>query len=576
MRKYFNPAVCAVIAVASLSSCSFLDQEPTVICSETFYKSQDEVLYGLAGVYGVINSLQLYGVDYSLYLSGVDDLSWYNRSSSNQFSNFYQHDASTAEIYDTWTWLYKGINNANAFMDALGESDLDPDGRMYAEARFLRAFYHFLLAQAWGDVPLRDCSVTSYDKANLAATSQYEVLAWVAAEMEACLPDLSEGLEHTPSRVCRSVAQGLLARVCLFMAGKSVMGGDKRALYAQAREWAGTVIATGAHQLNPSYSQVFINMIGDRYDTEYHESMWEADFVGDRSSADRWSNGTIGCMIGLQSTAIDDLASLRCNYAYGMYNGSLKLWDLYWEADRTEDEVRLDEVTDVRQAWNLPPYNYAGYTGSMPIYPYGGDESMGKPRNSKDRTPYYTSGASGFVTTNEDPLVVPGNRNCGKWRRETEYEPVSSVAKAQFTQINFPILRYADVLLMYAEADLESSGSVSQEAYDCVKQVRDRAGIKTKPYEVYDAASFRQLVRTERGRELCFEALRKYDLIRWGIFTDAMKDYSRYAGDLRWSEMTTTRYALNMASFVKERHIVYPIPSIELGVNTLLRQNPLW
>jgi len=563
-----------VLASASLSSCNFLDKDPNVICAETFYSSQSEALYGLAGVYGVINSLELYGRDYSLYLHGVDDLSYYNRPSSNQFSNYYQHDASTTEVYNAWIWLYKGIKNANAYMAAMRGSSLDEDGALYTEARFLRAFYHFLLAQSWGDVPLRTESVASYDVANLAATPQYDVLKWCISEMEDCIAKLPEAADNTPSRVNKAVAKGIIARVCLFTAGESVTG-DKTGLYSKAKQYCSEVIADSTYQLNPSYSQVFINMISDKYDTQYHESMWEAEFTGDRSSADSWSNGTIGCMIGLQSTNVDGFENNKCNYTYGMYNGSLKLWDLYWREDRTGDETMLATVTDSRQEWNLPPYNYAGYTGSQAVYPYGGDPSMGKPKNSRDKTPY-TYTLDSFKTTNEDPLVCPGNRNCGKWRRETEYEPVSSVAKAQFTQINFPILRYSDILLMFAEADLEDSGAVSQDAYDAVKAVRDRAGVKTIAISEYTPETFRSMIRNERGREFCFEALRKFDLIRWGNFMDAMKDYSRYAGDDRWSKSTTTSYAINMYSFVKPQHIVLPVPAIELGVNTLLKQNELW
>lgn len=573
--KNLKYILLVLLGAGSLTACNFLDKEPNVICAETFYSSQSEALYGLAGVYGVINSIQMYGNYYSLCLSGVDDLSYYNRSSSNQFTTFYQHDASTSEIYECWTWLYMGVKNANAYMDAMKESSLDEDGALYAEARFLRAYYHFLLAQTWGDVPLRENSVASYNETNLAASKQYDVLMWVISEMEACLEKLPVSADHTPSRVNKAIAEGIIARVCLFTAGETVSG-DKAGLFAKAAQYAKAVMDDSQYSLNPSYSQVFINMISDKYDTQYHESMWEADFIGDRSSADKFTNGSIGCLIGLQSTNVDGFEENKCNYAYGMYNGSLKLWDLYWQNDRTDDEQMLDTVSDSRQAWNLPPYNYAGYTGSAAVYPYGGDPSQGKPKNSLDKTPYTMSVEGKTVSTNEDILLCAGNRNCGKWRRETIYEPVSSVAKAQFTQINFPILRYSDVLLMFAEADLENSGNISQEAYNAVKEVRDRAGIKTRDISEYDAASFRQLVRNERGRELCFEGLRKYDLIRWGILTDAMKDYQRYAGDDRWSKNTTTSYALNMSSFVKPQHILMPIPAIELGVNTLLKQNELW
>ena len=129
---------------------------------------------------------------------------------------------------------------------------------------------------------------------------------------------------------------------------------------------------------------------------------------------------------------------------------------------------------------------------------------------------------------------------------------------------------------MYAEASLEYSASVSQEAYDCVKAVRDRAGIKTKDMSEYDVASFRQFVRNERGRELCFEAIRKYDLIRWGIFVDAMKGYIKDAGDERWSKDVKASYAAEIGRAVQQKHIVLPVPSVELGVNTELVQNPLW
>ena len=150
------------------------------------------------------------------------------------------------------------------------------------------------------------------------------------------------------------------------------------------------------------------------------------------------------------------------------------------------------------------------------------------------------------------------------------------VAKSLYTKINYPILRYSDVLLMYAEAQNEYDGTPSQKAYDCVKAVRDRAGIKTKDFSFYDNDSFRSLVRNERGRELCFESLRKYDLIRWGIFVKSMNEYSKFAKDPRWAKDVKAGQAAAIGAAVYEKHIVLPIPAVELGVNKLLKQNPLW
>ena len=195
----------------------------------------------------------------------------------------------------------------------------------------------------------------------------------------------------------------------------------------------------------------------------------------------------------------------------------------------------------------------------------------GSSRASIDKTPYvYNS-----VTTTMDPTAAQAIRNCGKYRREVAYEGVKD-SKRLYTTINYPLLRYADVLLMYAEAANEYEGAPSDKAYDCVKQVRDRAGIGTLDKDSYDQASFRELVRNERGRELCFESLRKYDLIRWGLFVDAMQEYGQWAADERWSKNAKSQYAASIASAVQSRHVCLPVPLEELGVNTLLVQNPLW
>lgn len=567
MKKIYNKILVVSGLCAALSSCSFLDVEPQVICADTFYNTEKEVQYGLAGVYGVMSNEALYGNYYSLMYSNIDDLCYFNRDQGSNLLQFQRHTAGTSQIYDMWVELYQGIRNANAFMEAVVLTNFDEDGAYYNEARFLRAYYHFLLAQAWGDVPLRKQAVTTHDAVMIAVTPQYDVLKWVVEEMEDCIELAPESLEDTPSRIAKTTVQGILARVYLFMAGESVKGGDKAALLANAMNHADAVIKSGKHQLNPDYSQIFKNMIMDQYDKQYRESMWEVDFLGDRSSAENWTNGRIGDVIGLQSTGSTGFDTWNCNYSYGQYDGSLKLWDLYWRTDRTEDENELPTVTDKRQEWNLPPYNYAG-NDKQP--PYGSGLTSGKSVVSIDKTPYVYDN----VSTSQDPLAAPAIRNCGKYRREVEYEGHKS-AKLLYTTINYPILRYSDVLLMFAEASNEING-VTQEAYDCVKAVRDRAGIKTNEMSAYDKETFRELVRNERGRELCFESLRRYDLVRWGIFVETMNEYVQWSNDERWVKNTKAQRAASMGSYIKPMHVVLPIPSIELGVNDLLVQNPLW
>lgn len=567
MKQIFNRIFIVTGLCIATTSCSFFEVEPKVICSETFYNTEKEVLYGLAGVYGVMSNEALYGNNYSIMYSNIDDLCYFNREVGTNYLQYNRHDAGTSQIYEIWVELYQGIRNANAFMEAVVTTEFDKEGKYFNEARFMRAYYHFLLAQAWGDVPVRKTAVTNHGQVMIAATPQLDVLVWVASEMEACIGLAEESEDNAPSRVTASTIRGILARVYLFMAGESVQGGDKEEFLDKAMKHTYDVIESRHHQLNPDYSQVFKNMIMDIYDTEYRESMWEVDFLGDRSSAENWSNGRIGDVLGLQSSGSSGYDKFQCNYAYGQYDGSLKLWDLYWRTDRTDDENELQKITDKRQEWNMPPYNYAGNNNHPP---YGSGLSSGSSVASVDKTPYVYDN----VSTSKDPLAAPAIRNCGKYRREIEYEGLKT-SKYLYTTINYPLLRYSDVLLMYAEASNELNG-VTEKGYECVRLVRDRAGIKTKDMADYDKDSFRELIRNERGRELCFESLRKYDLIRWGIYVEEMNNYVQWAADGRWSKNVKSERAADMGRYVKQMHTVLPVPSIELGVNDLLEQNPLW
>ena len=124
---------------------------------------------------------------------------------------------------------------------------------------------------------------------------------------------------------------------------------------------------------------------------------------------------------------------------------------------------------------------------------------------------------------------------------------------------------------------LDDDGYLRRDISSLVDDIAFRAGIETDTGNYTSQEEFRQLVRNERGRELCFEALRKYDLIRWGIFVDAMQDYLTDTQSSWWpSTNDKATYAADIASRVQQKHIVLPIPSIELGVNNLLVQNPLW
>lgn len=143
------------LLTAALPACSFLDTDPQIIPDDGYYNSEQKLIYGLAGVYGVLNSEAIYGNYYSLQIANADDLCYFNNyNNSESRPDRYNHSAGTAAIYDTWSKLYEGIKNANRYIEAVEKTEIDPGklsvdiGLYIAEARFLRAYYHFLLAQA--------------------------------------------------------------------------------------------------------------------------------------------------------------------------------------------------------------------------------------------------------------------------------------------------------------------------------------------------------------------------------------------------------------------------------------------
>ncbi len=162
------------------------------------------------------------------------------------------------------------------------------------------------------------------------------------------------------------------------------------------------------------------------------------------------------------------------------------------------------------------------------------------------------------------------DRNCGKWRREYEADKKNK----NLTAINFPILRYSDVLLMIAECENETHSQPTTEAYNCINEVRKRAGISALPQNM-DTEDFRQAVKDERAMELCFEMTRRFDLIRWGEYVQNMNALVSRA---------QTRYNWNLGHDnvftyfnITEAYNYFPIPALEMSVNKLIKKNnPGW
>lgn len=652
------------LLIISVVSCKkTLDTKPTDSLVQTaYYDSESKLNEALAGVYQPLLSSGIYGDNMFDQLGAATDEGFYARSATTTGAMVYNFDYGNADINNFWSQLYIGVERANILIQNINVASMDETKRqvILGEALFLRGYYYFLLVSNFGDVPLKTTPTPSVNDVNIPRTPVKQVYAQILADMTAAEGKVSSITTlGYGGHVSTTAVEGILARVCLTMAGAPLNDVSK---YADALAWAKKVQASGLHSLNSSYKQIFINLIQDKYDIK--ESMWEIENKG--TGADGMGNpNRLGNTNGIQYTANNNLPG----YSYGFVSTTAKLFNLY-------------PAGDLRRDWAIAPYSYNANT---------------------------TPVSNTYFTT-----AQVYNRNAGKFRREYELSPVLS---KNITPINFPVLRYADVLLMLAEAENQINGPTAT-AYDAINQVRRRAfglnpatpvtsisvvsnltlatsgntgyltsvpnipisftggggtgaagmatvsittgkvtsiaitnpgsGYTSAPtatigtpwaantaynigtqvingnnvYTVTTAgtstatgptqtsgasvaattgavftyagvkatatvaiatttvdlaglskATFFQAVQDERARELCFESLRKNDLVRWGIWVSTM---NALATDIKATAPAAFTYAALAGSNITARNLLFPIPASEISVNSAAKQNPGW
>jgi hypothetical protein len=552
------------------TACSgFLEKEPYDLVPEGYFNTQEELESFLTGTYSLIMQTQFYGNYYILYNAGGDDLGFFQRS--NAVTSIICANTSSSDMYITsyWRILYEGVNRANVLIENVNknvEIKADIRKRVLAEALFLRSFFYFNLVQGWGDVPLRLSSTQTVTGLDIARTDREIIYERIITDIVNAIPDLkrSDELTHT-GMITQSGAKGMLARIYLFRAGehyrqKLPAPETKQIYFEEAKRWALQVRESNMHGLVTPYSQVFIDLSKDKYNsTGIRESIWEAEIAGNNSIV--MAAGRVGNIVGFGSakdfSSIAELKNLNGmanpGYSYRFIFATLKLYDMY--------EAEMDTA---RGNWNIAPFEYE----HDPLAP---NPVIGRKYYS-DKRPDGLNQVDGLPCTDETRAYINNRhtRSAAKFRRE--YEVVTPKDK-NFTPINFPILRYSDVLLMIAEADNELSASPSDLAYACIDEVRSRAGISPLTGSGLSKEDFREAIKRERAMELCFETTRRWDLIRWGEFITNMSNTLTDIDKSEWS--VDHKYASNYFK-ITDTYEYYPIPIMELSVNKSITQTPGW
>lgn len=546
--------VIYIIGLAlSLSSCNFLDTDVYGYISDDskLYRDESSCMAGLTGVYDKLGALGIYGQNLWCDLdTGTDILvqsATYNKDKVLLCNNNYNNTDGT--IKSTWQDLYEGINRANDYISLIEQRTSDECGgtikknMFLAEAKVLRALYYMNLVANWGDVPLRLEPTRDLSNQLLKSSPQKDIYEKVIIkdllEAEAyCIP--ADKL-NTPGRISQTTVWALLARAYMWEAGYPVMADT----WNESLKWARKVKDSGLHQLYKDengvngYRALFINMCSNKYDLTYRESMFEVEFYGNGLDKTNES-GRVGLYLGIQQTA--NLNDPDVPYAYGLYDGTKILFRLY-------------DDNDERKWWNFGDYKYI---------------TVG----TKSIKEYYSETTNPKKSALEDGKV-------GKWR--AEYDPIRPWAK-NCSSINYPVMRYSDVLLMIAESAAEVAGSPTQEAIDAVNLVRERVkATKVELTDFADMTDFRKFIRDERTRELCFEVSRRMELRRHGkqYYLDcisALKDMTvlENGKTVGYASTGNTAVKATPAINLAEKHLYFPIPQTELNTNPICGQNPGW
>ena len=526
----------AFLAITMIMVCSckkILDTTPKdFVTVNNFPKNANDATEMLNGAFFQLHNRYVFGGEWLVRAQAGDDL-YMTNTGPNYPSTFYIQATEGTYVPTFWNTMYSVINTVNTLIKYLPQATMDTNSRnaIMGEALFLRAFAYSYLVDQWGAVPLKTEPSEDATKLNIARSPIADVYKQILADLAAAeplVPSATSAAYGAAGYPPKTAVQGLYARVCLTMAGYPLNDVSK---YADAKTWCAKVIASGLHSLNPSYSQFFSNLAQNIYDKK--ESIWEIDMYDPIGVS---VGGYVGYLDGVPSTSL--VFGVSTGYSHALPH----LFNLY-AAGTTSLDLRRD--------WVISPYVY-----KTPATP--------------DLTQVTLWGAN---------IVYQRNEN--KYRVYLTPQPHTTGN----TPINFPILRYADILLMYAEADNQVNNAPSALDYTYVNMVRERAygvgqpGVTTTAAQAdvaqtYNHDTFQQLIEDERCREFPAEGLRKHDLVRWNIYISSIKAAGSTAAATTGDSGSAN--VVNLANRAQPRDVLWPIPANELTNNKLMTQNPGW
>lgn len=570
----FSKILMAAMTVStlSLSSCYDLDRYPdSQLSSGTFFKTEAHAKQAMMAVYSQMQNDNVFGfAGFSLDCLGGVSFGYDNPSfqtiqrgtiavNAGYFSNF-------------WTNTYEGIARANNVLQHIDEVDMSDQlkAQYIGEAKFMRAVYYFYLLNLYGGVPIYDeTTIISEEFLEMVKprNTEEQVRSFIISDLDAAIASLPPSWDTSNAgRATSGAATALKGKVLLY-AGQ----------YTEAFNCFNTVIISGKYGLYPDYAGIFLpggdesnemvfaiqNLGGVGQDI----GMPLCFYLGTRSSFGSCWNNVMAAKTFVESYEWADGRPFDWEDVFPGYNSDADLRAEIWYSETNAANNKVETYTPYKdQLLEMYSKRDPRMEASI-ILPY--THYIGWQKNAtKDFEYVLIDGMA--ISDNGDIIRVNNNYESYLWRKFVpEADMNGAINNRADTPINFPLIRYADVLLMQAEC-LNEMGKPG-DAVELINQVRDRAGMpRLNSGPAYLAANSKDEVfsriRHERAVELACEGHSYFDMKRWGLLQtlNGRKEMSISGG--------RTYYTRS----VSDRDYLWAIPSGEIDKNPDLTQNPGW
>lgn len=529
MKTYkFFTYVCLIGLIFISCDKDLLNTNPKDrLASGLFWHTQEDAIYASNGVYSILGNQWRYTSMDAFTDIAHFILQWRAESEVEKHT----FDASNNVIASEWSYYYTIIGASNSFLDNVDfveQIDNDLKNRLKAEIKTLRAFAYINLTMLYGDVPLLKTSLTVEEAKSMDRSPQKAIWDFISEELTSAATDLPT-VQEEKGRVTKSVALGLKARAMLY-AGR----------YSEARSASKAVIDLGVHEIHDSYSQLF-------------------DYEGENSSE---------IMFARQ---------------YVKNQGAHSIFAFFTPNSLYTQQCQVIPTKPLIDAYLMKS------TG-LPIENPASGFDLKNPYKDRDPRLHHTIYITGDLLPNGKILnTLPGNGTGDDITISAENVTPTGwyfkkyVSDADYSNpwncgVNLIYLRYAEILLTYAEASVEIGGTaIDQSILDALNEIRGRADVDMPKITTMNQDELRKIIRRERMVELAMEGHRLFDIRRWKIGKEVIPGTIKgmtYEDQNNPGSFVTVELSGYVKEFNPDKHYLWPIPFRELDLNENLTQNP--